>query len=226
MTPALETRIRVLLVGLSRPELLLIKSCLVEGHFKVETAPSLDRVELGNYDAVFIDSQGSGPALEGVREIRDWERRNGAAHRLIVALMSSEAGLDVSAINADRCTAFLRKPVSKVQLSEALQGAEARSDSLSRPVQPRQAPPALAALVPKYLEGRQQDILMLRAALEQGNFKEIARLGHNLKGTGSPYGFPEITQIGRSLEVAGKESDGAEANRSIGRLESYVRSQT
>jgi hypothetical protein len=40
--------------------------------------------------------------------------------------------------------------------------------------------------------------------LQAGRLEDIQRVGHNLKGTGSGYGFPEVTNIGRRREAAAK----------------------
>jgi hypothetical protein len=50
-------------------------------------------------------------------------------------------------------------------------------------------PPEVRALIPDYLKGRTQDIQQLAEALENSDFERIRVIGHNLKGSGSSYGF-------------------------------------
>ena len=53
--------------------------------------------------------------------------------------------------------------------------------------------PVLAPRIPTYLENRQKDIQSIQAALAQGDYATIMRLGHGMKGSGGSYGFHHIT---------------------------------
>ncbi|MNL87561.1 hypothetical protein D3C87_2167770 [compost metagenome] len=46
-------------------------------------------------------------------------------------------------------------------------------------------------------------------------------MGHNLAGTGSTFGFPDITDIGRVIEAAAKREDAEELSRAINALAGY-----
>lgn len=81
---------------------------------------------------------------------------------------------------------------------------------------------ALRALVPRYLVGRDADLAGLRGALAAADFPTIQRIGHDLKGTGQPYGFPRITELGRSLEQAAKDGNLAAACESVALLATYL----
>ena len=61
--------------------------------------------------------------------------------------------------------------------------------------------PAATALLPRFLEHRRRDVETIRAAMEQGDFETIGRLGHNMAGNGLSYGFPEMSAIGERLEA-------------------------
>lgn len=67
---------------------------------------------------------------------------------------------------------------------------------------------AVAELVPAYLERREAEIQILETALEAGELPVIQRIAHNMKGTGSGYGVPALTEIGQRLEAAAKSGDG------------------
>lgn len=81
--------------------------------------------------------------------------------------------------------------------------------------------PAVAALLPAFLARRAEDARLLEAAVASGDFATITGIGHRLKGLGSTYGFPAITDAGRALEGAGAERDAAQAHRA---LESFISS--
>ncbi|MES2801685.1 MAG: Hpt domain-containing protein [Bdellovibrionota bacterium] len=77
--------------------------------------------------------------------------------------------------------------------------------------------------VEKYLERRKVDIDSCRQALQSGNLTVCETVGHQLKGNGAMFGFPEISSVGRSLEKAAKEHDNAAAARFVDELESIVK---
>jgi HPt (histidine-containing phosphotransfer) domain-containing protein len=59
-------------------------------------------------------------------------------------------------------------------------------------------------------------------ALGRENFKELALLAHNWKGTGTSFGFPEITRLGTDLELAANELNHDSVSRQIADLATYI----
>ena len=58
----------------------------------------------------------------------------------------------------------------------------------------------LRDLIPRFLENRKSELGGLHEAVERGDFKEVRRIGHVLKGAGGGYGFDEITRLGGEIE--------------------------
>lgn len=86
------------------------------------------------------------------------------------------------------------------------------ADSLTAnpaPANPASTPadPAVAALLPAYLERRAADARALDAALAARDYAAIAAIGHRLKGLGATYGHDAISQAGRGLEDAARARD-------------------
>lgn len=69
----------------------------------------------------------------------------------------------------------------------------------------------LEELIPGYIQNRQKDIERLQMAIEQHDYESIRFIGHGMKGSGSGYGFDQITEIGRLLELSGKEENREQA---------------
>lgn len=65
--------------------------------------------------------------------------------------------------------------------------------------------------MPLFLEHREQDVQVIIAALQAGDFRTVQSLGHSMKGAGGGYGFERITEIGAELEAAGIAGDAASA---------------
>jgi len=82
--------------------------------------------------------------------------------------------------------------------------------------------PEMAELRVAYLDRRRAELCSLEQALHDGDFAAIRKAGHNLKGTGTAYGFEEITEIGRSLEAAGKDGDTFAIETLLDQMDSYI----
>jgi HPt (histidine-containing phosphotransfer) domain-containing protein len=65
----------------------------------------------------------------------------------------------------------------------------------------------LRALVPQFLTSKRADIAQTIAALERGDYDSAVRVGHQLKGEGSSFGFDQVTAMGAQLELAAAGAD-------------------
>ena len=82
--------------------------------------------------------------------------------------------------------------------------------------------PDLQHLIPGYLASRREDLADMVLALTSGDFVRLAVLGHNIKGTGGFYGFPEISELGTSLEVSAKANDRKASEERIAELSNFL----
>jgi HPt (histidine-containing phosphotransfer) domain-containing protein len=60
----------------------------------------------------------------------------------------------------------------------------------------------LETLVNKFLARKRDDLDCVRTALAARDFETIRRIGHDLKGAGEGFGFPELSAFGAALERA------------------------
>jgi len=58
--------------------------------------------------------------------------------------------------------------------------------------------------------------------LAVSDFKSLAALAHNLKGTGASYGFPDLTRMGTVLEHSAKEMDPIPLSKQLAELTNYL----
>lgn len=82
--------------------------------------------------------------------------------------------------------------------------------------------PDLEDLVPTFLENRQKDVVSLTTAIGERDYAVVMRLGHNMKGTGSAYGFDPITDVGAELERAALVGNRAASERATASLARYL----
>lgn len=96
--------------------------------------------------------------------------------------------------------------------------------SSAAPVQP--VPPvrskAATALLPKFIGHRQRDATDIRSALERGDYQTISRLGHNMRGNGASYGFPDLGALGERLETAAHQRNEEEIRTQLAALDDWI----
>lgn len=179
---------------------------------------ALDLWRRGAFDLVLMDMHM--PEVDGAeatRRIRREEERTGRLRTPIVALTAYAFQEQAELCLAAGCDAHVAKPFDRGRLFAAIREA---LDTASIELD---LPPEIADLASSYLANRRSELEELHAAAERGDFERIHRLGHNMKGTGTGYGFPEITRIGAALEGAADRAEAEEAARLVAELDRYLR---
>ena len=221
--------IHALIVVSERPERAAVQEMLLSLHIEVEEAGSLEqalealeRCSLSStpINLVFVASRFSG--LNG----RDCAREIRASYPTVAFILLRCAGdeEDAERHSDPLITGCLSFPLSRTAMVAALSRWHAVRSAPPVQAASERAAERLKALIPAYLNNRRKDLETLRAALQGEDFAIVARVGHNLKGTGTPYGFPEITEIGRWLEQSGKQGNPEEAARGLACLARYLES--
>jgi HPt (histidine-containing phosphotransfer) domain-containing protein len=77
-------------------------------------------------------------------------------------------------------------------------------------------------LVTEYLERCRGGLPVLDAAIGQNHHEQVRVLGHRMKGTGAPYGFCRLTEIGAGIEQAATDQNGGALRRYAAELEEYL----
>jgi CheY-like chemotaxis protein/HPt (histidine-containing phosphotransfer) domain-containing protein len=233
-TPVVDHRgRRILLVEDSADNRVLVLSYLRGTPCQVDVAENgqiaVEKFIAGHYDLVLMDVEM--PVMDGyaaTRAIRQWESTHGREPTPIVALTAYARPEDAQRSHEAGCTAHLTKPVRKPQLMQIIMTLSSSSGGVGgveeRPTDRIlvRVDPELEAVIPEFLEGRRQDVASLREALERSDFETIRRLGHRMRGSGSGYGFEAITQIGESLEQAGRNRMPDEVPRWLAELANYL----
>jgi CheY-like chemotaxis protein len=198
---------RVLLCEDSQDNAFLIRAYLKCAPYLIEHArdgqAGVDLFRKERFDVVLMDIQM--PVLDGhaaTRQMRAWEADFKQKPTPILALTAHALEDEEERCKASGCTGFLSKPIRKAKLLAALAAQCGNTDC---PEQDFDLPPEVQALVPQYLEGRMQDLLQLSGALSGRDYETIRVIGHTMKGTGTAYGFPELTAAGALIESAAKD---------------------
>jgi PAS domain S-box-containing protein len=190
-------------------------------------AVELCRGEHGNgFAAVLMDMQM--PVMDGLtatRAIRENERSLGGPAVPILALTANDGREDIEACRLAGCTAHLSKPVSRAALLRALEDL-LTEQSAAQPLAPMliTPPEGLEHLAPRYLSARRKEVQEMVALLAGADFEKISSRGHNLKGTGRSYGFPDLSDIGAALERFAEHRDREGIDKQLLRLANYLES--
>ncbi|HUQ93752.1 MAG TPA: response regulator [Bryobacteraceae bacterium] len=211
---------RILIVEDSEFNLALIKAYLKDSGFELDFAENgkvaVEKVMSGGVHLVLMDLQMPVMGgLEATRLIRRWEAHSGRHPVPILALTAQAAGEGVGRSLDAGCNEHLTKPIKKSTLLEAM------SRHLQNKI--RITPPdGIEGLVPKYLLNIRRDMEAILAAVEGKDCRVAQRLGHQFKGSGEGYGFPEISRTGAALEVAAAADNADEIRNQIVSLASYL----
>jgi signal transduction histidine kinase/DNA-binding response OmpR family regulator len=232
---------RLLLVEDSPDNRLLVHMYLKGTHYNITDAHNgLEAVDLftaSPYDLVLMDIQM--PIMDGytaTRKIREWEQSKDRKPVPIVALTADALTSVRDAILAAGSNLYLTKPIRKQDLLDTLDflscvatagGVEDNHSSHPKPLTEAEldiedVDPDIADLMPQFIENRQKDVKEFRKHLELQNFKELSRLGHSMKGSGTAYGFPRLTLLGDKLQESGKKAEKEKLYSLIAELEAYL----
>ena len=77
-------------------------------------------------------------------------------------------------------------------------------------------------LIPRYLDRRHKEVEAFRTLLAAGDFEALRIGGHSLKGSGGGYGFPLLTTIGGTIEVAARARDAAIIETALAEYADYI----
>jgi hypothetical protein len=139
------------------------------------------------------------------------------AHVPIVALTAHALdGASAESVEAG-CDGHLTKPVERHDLVAAIAKFSTRSGARKEAI-----PGPIAARQPAFLANRRLDVVKMKEALEKRDFTSIQVIGHNCKGIGKGYGFPDISRAGSAIEIAALAQNPVEVEECIKEFERCV----
>ena len=234
---------RVLLVEDNPFSQVYAKRVLERGKHRVTTAATgaeaIQAATEQQFDVILMDVMlPDMTGFEATGAIRRSESERGSGRTPVIAVTAHALQhYKHEAFSADMDD-YVTKPVSPQSLLESVRkwmpGSEVHTTPGSVPAEPAtEIEPQIATetvlvssdisdLVEGYLETVRGDLRQIRQFAGSGQWKDVARLAHNLKGTGSAYGFERVTELGREIETAAKEGDPELPGKLAADLESWL----
>ena len=127
----------------------------------------------------------------------------------IIAWTANVIKEDIERYLSSGFTAVLSKPINRQQLYDlltlylqAIGNRETRVANDNSSFTTR-----YQSLVIRFVEGLQQQMCELQQAFEQNELVTVANVAHILKGSGTSFGFPEITKISKRIETSARAKD-------------------
>ncbi|MDP8989496.1 MAG: response regulator, partial [Acidobacteriota bacterium] len=197
--------------------------------FAEDGKAAVNRFAASEFDLVLMDMQM--PVMDGLtatRAIRAFERERGADSIPIIAVTANARRQDIQMSRDSGCTDHISKPISKHKLLSIIEQYGAPMKPVEKPMNASLEPITieisldLEDIVPGYLAARRTELPVMEGLLAASDFKGLAALAHNLKGTGASYGFPDLTRIGSVLEHAAKETDPILVSKQLAQLANYL----
>lgn len=74
----------------------------------------------------------------------------------------------------------------------------------------------------RYMERRKKDLELCLLSLDERNFHELERVGHQLKGNGITFGYADLSDIGNNMERAAKSMNLPEIEKALEDFSSWV----
>ena len=77
-------------------------------------------------------------------------------------------------------------------------------------------------LLPGYLERRKTELTTLDAALAGQDFRQLATVGHNVKGTAGSYGIPVLGELAEALHTGAVAQNEEGCRQALAAYRSYL----
>ena len=74
----------------------------------------------------------------------------------------------------------------------------------------------------KYVERRKKDLIDCRDAIKKLDFKLLERVGHQIKGNATTFGFDELSAIAIEMETSALKKDVEKLKSNLKRFETYL----
>jgi CheY-like chemotaxis protein len=218
--------LKILIAEDSEDSRFLLQEFLKRGPYEVTFAENgktaVEAALSRQFDLILMDIQM--PVMDGLaatRLIRNAEQRAGRAPTPLLALTAHTRKADIDLSLAAGCNAHISKPISKSGLLETLQKYSAKIRVPAVPVGVS-IPAGMEEAARRYILAKKNDVPRLRQMVEQREFDRLGEVARDLRGTGSSFGFPDLTRLGGMMESSAKSGNADDLAAQLLEMSKYV----
>jgi CheY-like chemotaxis protein/HPt (histidine-containing phosphotransfer) domain-containing protein len=221
--------LRILVADDVEDNRLLIQLYLKQQSYHLDFAADglqvLDLFSKNKYDLILLDVHM--PHLSGyqaVEQIRRAEKNRNISRTPILALTANAMKEDVIRSIEAGCDRHLTKPITRDMLQRAIVESVTPLPG-DHPIDPHPTlllKKDLAPLIPAFLENRKRELERLGNSIQSKNFDEIHDIGHMIKGVAGTFGFRELSDLCRDLQIHAKAQNLPELEAIHARAKNYL----
>ncbi len=226
-TSALNAKLRILVADDSEDNRFLISSYLktlpCQLDFAEDGLIALGKLRTGAYDLALVDIHM--PEMDGYAVAREVRNTASGVGDWTLPLIALTADAYPDAIEKSVAAGFdghLTKPIRKQTLLEAIAKHARLPERRGTVVETPDDLPSVSSLASGYLRRAREKSTQIIAAVERNDFESIRTSGHNMRGTGTSYGFPRLTELGKQIEGAATKKDPAAVRTAVHELIAYL----
>ncbi len=194
----------------------------IDVDFAKDGEEALERARSGNHDLIFMDVRMPDMnGLEVTEAYRKWEEQQGRQRVPIVALTARALPEHRRESEEAGCDAHLTKPIREQKLvstiqrfvfSEAPSDKETATDGEGKFGEANEdAGPVgddmLRDLVPELLEDLRDKVHGIQQRVDEQDYEAVNDIAHDIKGAAANFGFREISEKARRIEVLSEEKE-------------------
>lgn len=225
LTSVPEARLRILVADDSEDNRYLISSYLKSLPYQLDFAENgviaLEKLRTCAYDLGLVDVHM--PEMDGYAVARSVRNDGSGRNDKSLPLIALTADAYPSAIEKSVTAGFnahLTKPIRKRTLLEAIAKYARLPDQ--HQVKAEDESSSLTSLASEYLKSSRKKAAEIVVAIGHEDFDAIRTAGHNMKGTGTAYGFPRLTELGGTIEQSAIQKDAGALRTLVHDLIAYL----
>ncbi|MCR4417347.1 MAG: response regulator [Ignavibacteria bacterium] len=174
----------------------------------IDGKDAIEKVKQNKYDLILMDVQM--PVMDGLEATRYIRNELNMKDIPIIALTAHAMKGDREKCLAAGCTGYITKPVDQQKLvseiMSTIKSTEPEFEEIS-PYFQGFSREEIIQLRTDYIESMRKEVEELDKKLSPKEFEAFRYFGHNIKGNGVAYGFPEISKFGAQIEEAANNQD-------------------